>query len=165
MKMTRVWEIINKFKDRCRFHGWNASENEDWVETDEQYHNFLLTRDIHPSSFKKIVANRKCIIREGSSYQVVDASYTAWLFSEAPAEAIVKMVFENPDLSGRIALYDVSPIFEGKNLCLRLNSTDSNVFQEFERFLKSELKLKVKPFSIFIEATIQHEDCPVEELA
>lgn len=163
--MPMVWEILKKFKEACRFRGWQISENEDWVETDDHYHNFLLTKDVHPSSFQKIVKNGKCIVQEGLSYRVVDASYTAWLFSETPSESLVKTVFENPDFSGRIALYDMSPLLEGKNLCVKLNNTGSHVFQEFERFLKSEFKVKLKPFSPSTEAEIAQNNCAVEEVA
>jgi hypothetical protein len=165
MKMPRVWEILEKFKEACRFRGWRISKNEDWVETGEHYHNFLLTKDIHPSSFQKIVTNGKCIVREGLSYRVVDASYTAWLFSEMPSEYLVKTVSDNPDFSGRIALYDMSPLLEGKNLCVKLNNTNSEVFQEFERFLKNEFKVKLKSFPPSVKAEIAQDDYAVEEVA
>jgi hypothetical protein len=147
MKMPRVWEILKKFKDCCKFRGWKTSETEDWIEIDEKYHNFLWARDVHPSSFKSIVSNRRCVVREGLSYRVVEASYTAWLFSETPSETLVKTVFDNPNFSKRIALYDLSPLLEGKNLCVKLNHTDSPVFQEFENFLKTELKVELKALS------------------
>jgi len=147
MKMPRVWEILKKFKDLCKFRGWKTSESEDWVEIDDKYHNFLWARDVHPSSFKRIVSNRMCVVRERLSYHVVEASYTAWLFSEAPSETLVKAIFENPDFSKRIALYDLSPLLEGKKQCVRLNHTDSPVFQEFESFLKNELRVELKPLS------------------
>jgi len=165
MKMPRVWEIVKKFKDLCRFRGWRTSESEDWIEMDDNYHSFLWARDIHPSSFKRIVSNRRCVVREGLSYRVVEASYTAWLFSETPSETLVKLVFENPDFSGRIALYDLSPLLEGKNLCVKLNHTDSPVFQEFERFLKSELKVKLKPLSSLSNTNITDKNYTIEELA
>ena len=145
MKMPRVWEILKKFKDCCKFRGWKTSESEDWIEIDDEYHNFLWARDVHPSSFKSIVSNRRCIVREGLSYHVVEASYTAWLFSETPSETLVKTVFDDPNFSKKVALYDLSPLLEGKNLCVKLNHTDSPVFQEFENFLKTELKVKLKP--------------------
>jgi hypothetical protein len=145
MKMPRVWDILNRFKALCKGHGWKTSENEDWVEVDDKYHNFLWARDIHSSSFKNIVSNRKCAIREGLSYRVVEASYIAWLFSETPPETCLKTIFENPDFCRRVALYDLSPLLDGKNQCIKLNFTDSPVFQEFERFLKKELKAEVKP--------------------
>jgi len=143
--MPRIWEILKKFKDSCKFRGWKTSESEDWIEIGDKYHNFLYARDIHPSSFKRIASTRKCAIQEGLSYRIVEASYTAWLFSEPPSETLVKTIFENPDFSRSVAFYDLSPLFEGKNLCVKLNHTDSPVFQEFESFLKKELKVKLKP--------------------
>jgi hypothetical protein len=165
MKMPKVWEILKKFKDICRGRGWKTSESEDWVEIDDKYNNFLWARDIHLSSFKRIISNRKCVVREGLSYRVVEASYTAWLFSETPSEVLVKTVFENPDFSERIALYDLSPLFEGKNLCVKLNRTDSPVFQEFERFLRNDLKVRFKPLSSFSNTEIVEKNCAIEELA
>ncbi|MBS7615685.1 hypothetical protein KEJ45_00585 [Candidatus Bathyarchaeota archaeon] len=147
MRTSKVWEILRKFKELCRFHGWRTSENEDWIETGSEFHNFLLTRDVHPSSFKTIAANRKCIVREGLSYRVVEAAYTAWLFSEAPHENIVKMFLSNPEFLKRTALYDLSPIMEGRNTCLKLNCTSSPVFREFEKFLEKELGIKVEPYT------------------
>ncbi|MDH5747516.1 MAG: hypothetical protein OEZ21_11295, partial [Candidatus Bathyarchaeota archaeon] len=53
--------------------------------------------------------------------------------------------FENPDFSKRIALYNLSPVLEGKNLGFKLNYTGSPVFEEFEKFLRKELKVELKP--------------------
>jgi len=145
MKMPKIREILKGFKDLCKFHGWKTSEEDDWIETENGIHNFLWARSIHPSSFKSIAANRKCVVREGLSYRVVEASYTAWLLSEAPSETLVKAIFENPDFSGKMALYNLSPMLEGKNLGFKLNNTDSPVFQEFENFLEKELKVKLSP--------------------
>lgn len=145
--MARIPEIIERFKDSCKFHDWKTSEKDDWVEMKNRFHNFLWARSIHPSSFKCIVENRKCVVREGLSYRVVEASYTAWLFSETPSETLVKAVIDNPDFSKRIALYNLSPAIEGKHIGFKLNNTDSPVFHEFEKFLKKELKVKLKSIS------------------
>jgi hypothetical protein len=160
--MPRVWEILKRFMDCCKFRGWKTSESEDWVEVGEEYHNFLWAKDVHPSSFRRIVSNRKCVVREGLSYRVLDASYTAWLLSETPSETMVKTVSDNPDFSRRIALYDLSPLLEGKNLCVKLNCTDSPVFQEFESFLRKELNIKLKPLS---NSELNTENYTVAELA
>jgi hypothetical protein len=165
MKMPRVWDILNRFKGVCDVHGWRTSESEDWIKIDDEYHSFLLTRGIHLSSFRRIVSNRKCIVREGLSYHVVDASYTAWLFSEAPSEALVKTVFDNPNYSGRIALYDFSLMLKGEKVCVKLNNTDSPVFQEFEHFLKDELKVKLKPLSSLSSVGINSTNHTIEEPA
>jgi len=145
MKMPKICEIVERFKDLCRSHGWKSSEKDDWIEIKNEYHNFLWTRNINPSSFKRIAANRKCVVREGLSYRVVEASYTAWLLSEAPSKTLVEAIFENPDFSKRIALYNLSPVLEGKNLGFKLNHTSSPVFEEFEEFLEKELKVELKP--------------------
>ena len=143
-RVSKILEILKKFKEFCRFRGWRTAENEDWIETDNKYHSFLLARSVHPSSFKSVVTNRKCIVREGPSYRVVEASYMAWLFSETPPEGLVKFFREKPDFSKRIALYDLSPIMEGKKACFKLNYTDSPVFREFEKFLEEEFGVKVE---------------------
>jgi hypothetical protein len=148
MRVSKVWEILKKFKDFCKFRGWKTSESEDWIEMDEKYHNFLWARDIHPSSFTNITKKRKCVVREGLSYHVVEASYTAWLFPETPSETFIKAIFENPDFQKRIALYDLSPLLEGKDLCVKLNHTDSPVFDAFENFLRKELKVKLESFPL-----------------
>jgi hypothetical protein len=87
------------------------------------------------------------------------------LFSEAPSDILVKTVFENPDFSERVALYDLSPLLEGKNLCVRLNHTDSPVFQEFERFLQNELKVKLKPLPSLSNTELPEKNYTIEELA
>ncbi|MEM3731655.1 MAG: hypothetical protein QW667_06985 [Candidatus Bathyarchaeia archaeon] len=147
MKMPKLWEILDKFKSFCKFRGWKTSEKEDWVEVSDKYHSFLCVRGVHPESFKTIASNSKCVVREGLSYKIVDASYMAWLLSEPVSESLIKTFFENADFTKRIALYDLSPLLEGDRKCFKLNFTDSPVFQEFENFLKSEFKVKLKPIS------------------
>ena len=114
---------------------------------------------------EKIAANRKCVVREGFGYRVVDASYTAWLFSKTPSETLVKTIFENPDISCSTALYDLSPLLEGKNTCVKLNHTESPVFQEFENFLRDELKIDLKPLPPLSSPEINSESFHIAELA
>ncbi len=147
MKVATVWEVLTRFKDTCRFRGWKTSENDDWIQVNDTYHSFLWTKDVHHSSFRRIALNGKCVIREGLSYRIVKPSYTAWLFSKAPSGALLRTVLESPDFSEKIALYDLSPFLEGKDLCVKLNRTDSPVFQEFERFLRNELNVKLRTIS------------------
>ena len=155
METPRVWEILDKFKDFCSTRGWRTCRSEDWIRTDGEYHNFLWTRDVHPSSFARIASDRKCITHEGLSYRVVEASYEAWLFIETPADGIIKKVSDNPNYSGKIALYDLSPVLKGEKVCTKLNNTDSPVFREFEHFLKDELKIRLRPLSLLSEEKIR----------
>jgi len=160
--MPKIWEIMNNFKNLCKAHGWKTCESEDWIEVDEKYHNFLCAKSIHPACFKSIVKAGKCIIREGLSYRVVEASYIAWLFSETPTENVLGAIFENPELLKKVALYDLSPLLEGKNTCSKLNNTDSHVFDRFEKFLRKEMKVKFEPFLIQTEVS---EDCTIANVA
>ncbi|MEM3703227.1 MAG: hypothetical protein QXX79_02235 [Candidatus Bathyarchaeia archaeon] len=162
MRTSKVWEILKKFKEVCGFHGWRTSESEDWIEANNKYHNFLLTRNVHPSSFRSIAASRKCVVREGLSYRVVEASYTAWLFSEPLQENLVSLLLENPEFTGRVALYDLSPIIEGKNSCIKLNYTNSQVFQEFENFLEKELGVKIEQYA---DLKSSLENCTLTKLS
>jgi hypothetical protein len=165
MGMYRIWTILSRFKEFCRNHGWKTCESDDWVEIDERYHNFLSAGNIHPSSFKRIVTSRKCIVREGLTYNVVEASYTAWLFSKRPSKDLVGAVLENPDFAAKTAVYDLSPLLKGKKTCLKLNDTDSPVFQEFENFLQTELKVNFKPISPLPNRETNADNCTISELA
>ena len=165
MRMSKIWEILRAFKTSCKCRGWRTSENEDWIKTDEGYHSFLWTRDVPISSFKRIITSKKCIVREDLSYRVVEASYTAWLFSEKPSEDVARMISENPSFSTRIALYDLSQMLEGKKRCVQLNGTDSSVFKEFESFLRNELKAKIKPVPIASSSEINPDEYTVKEVA
>lgn len=162
---SRIWEILRGFKELCRSRGWKTSESEDWVEVNNEFHSFLWVRDIHPSSFKKVMSNRKCVVREGLSYRVVEASYTAWLFSQAPSEALLKTAFGNSDIFHKTALYDLSSLLAGEKSCVKLNQTDSPVFQEFESFLINELGVKLKPIPPASNAGDFSEDLHVAEVA
>jgi len=165
VRMSGVWEIVTKFKELCKSHGWKTSESEDWVEVKNSYHNLVCIQDIHPSSFKRIAKNSKCVIREGLGYRVVESSYTAWLFSKSPSETLLRTIFEDPDFSCRIALYDLSSLLDGKNICASLNRTDSSVFKEFERFLENEFKVKLQPLSSTDASGMFSDTYTVTELA
>ncbi|KPV64320.1 MAG: hypothetical protein AOA66_0280 [Candidatus Bathyarchaeota archaeon BA2] len=143
--IPKIWELLEGFKDQCQLRGWKTSEHEDWVKIGDEYHNFLWTQTVHPSTFKKIAVNHKCAIRKGVSYRVVDISYTAWLFTQGPSEELLETVKENPELSRRTAIYDLSWMYTGKPFCSKLNETKSMAFQEFEKFLEEKWKVKVKP--------------------
>ncbi|MEA2090150.1 MAG: hypothetical protein U9O89_05270 [Thermoproteota archaeon] len=145
MKMPKVWNILNRFKDECQSRGWMASQKEDWVKTGEEYHNFLWARNVHPSTFEKVTSNQKCAVQEDKSYRVVDVAYTAWLFPENSPEDLIQTLKKNPKLSKRTAIYDLSWAYQDKPVCLKLNETSSSVFEEFERFLEKTWGVKVKP--------------------
>ena len=135
MGVPRLWDLIQGFKHECESQGWKTSENEDLVESEKKYHNFLWTRTIHPSTFEKIAHASKCAMREGVSYHVVDVAYTAWLLSEPPPEELWKTLMADPTLVEKIAIYDLSNLNSSEPTCPKLNLTQSKVFTEFENFL------------------------------
>jgi len=144
MSFPKVWDIISLFKERCRFLGWETSKIDDWVMCGGKYHSFVWIRDVHPSTFVRLASKKRCIVQEGVFYRVVDAAYTAWVFPQDPPKGIIGTVVEDPQLSRRIALYDLSWVYRGKPLCLKVNKTDSVVFREFEKFLKKEVGIQIK---------------------
>jgi hypothetical protein len=143
--VPRIWDILKSFKDSCHQKGWTTSDYEDIVKIDDEYHGFIGTRSIHPSTFKKIMSNKKRALPEGKSYHVVDVAYTAWVFQQQPSEQLVKTLATNSELSRKTALYDLSGVCEGAPLLRKLNKTGSCVFDEFEKFLKENYGVETKP--------------------
>ncbi|PVX23283.1 MAG: hypothetical protein CW691_11015, partial [Candidatus Bathyarchaeum sp.] len=141
-----VWSLIDSFKEQCLLNNWETCETEDWIKTEDgKYHSFLWTQTIHPSTFERIVTTRRCGIRLDNSYKVVDISYTGWLFQDRPPEFVVSWIKEKPELTQKTAIFDLSDIYAGNNICRRVNETESSVFKEFENFLKKEWDIKFKP--------------------
>jgi hypothetical protein len=141
-----IWSLIDRFKEQCRLNGWETRETEDWVKTDDKkYHSFLWTPTIHPSTFERIVTNRRSGIRHHDYYEVVDVAYTCWLFQERPPEYLVSWIKEKPELAEKTALFDLSCVYTGDNICRKFNETESTVFTEFEKFLEEKWNLELKP--------------------
>ena len=150
-----LWDIIRCFKRECESKGWNTSAHEDWIFSDRLYHNFLWTRTIHPSTFKKIAKTSKCAIRKGVDYQVVDVTYTAWLFSEPPPDEIWGTTMIDQNLAERTAIYDLSNLHASESTCVKLNSTESGVFREFEDFLRRKFGTRFKAPNHLVTAQAQ----------
>jgi hypothetical protein len=144
LSIPRIWELLKNFKDRCKRKGWKTSEEEDWVRVDHEYHDFVWAKVVQPSTFRKVVQNPKCTLRDGFSYRVVNASYVAWLFQQPPSDNIVQTLIDDSGLSARTAVYDFSQIYQGIPVCLKLNATKSQVFREFERFLSENWGITVR---------------------
>lgn len=155
LSIPKIWNIIDSFKEQCRLCSWETSETEDWVKTEDgKYHNFLWMRTIHPSTFEKITSNCKCGVCRYVSYEVVDIAYMAWLFQERPPEFILSKVKENPEMSEKMALFDLSCAYLGEKTCKKFNKTDSRVFKEFEKFLEDELNLELKSVDEMLTLTM-----------
>lgn len=144
LSLPRVWELLKSFKEFCKRKGWKTNEDSDWVRLDHEYHDFVWARNVPPSTFVKLSKNPKCTVRDGCNYHVVNASYVAWLFQQPPSESLLQWMAEIPELCERTALYDLSQVYQGNPVCLRLNTTRSLVFKEFESFLAENWGVTVK---------------------
>lgn len=144
MTAPKVWDLISYFKDECQAQGWKISKQEDWILLDNQYHNFLWARSVHPATLKKIAKASKCAVRDGISYRVIEVAYTAWLFTEPTQEDIMRTVMNDENLARNTAVYDLSCLHESKPICMRLNQTHSRVFEAFEEFMQKRWGVKFK---------------------
>lgn len=142
--IPRIWELLKSFKDWCQRKGWKSSDEEDWVRLGHEYHDFVWAKNVQSSTFRKVSKNPKCTVRDGFSYRVLNASYIAWLFQQSPSNDIVQTLADDPEMSARTALYDLSQVYQGNPVCLKLNATKSQVFKEFERFLSENWGVTVK---------------------
>ncbi|UCE96356.1 MAG: hypothetical protein JSV51_01735 [Candidatus Bathyarchaeota archaeon] len=144
-KIPKVWDLLERFKETCRNRGWKTTDFEDVIKIDDEYNNFIGTRTTHPSTFKRIVASKRLAIPEGTSYQAITVSYTAWVFQQPPSKQVVEVLVKDSELTKKAALYDLSRVYQGKPICLKLNETGSQAFTEFERFLKDTYGVETKP--------------------
>ena len=141
----KMWNLLDTFKDTYCLNNWKTCKNEDWIKTkDGKYHNFLWARSFHPSTFEKIVTNKKCAIQTIDSYKVVNVSYIAWLFQDEFPKFLTSWIKIYPEIASYTALYDFAPICLGKEFYRKYNKTRSVVYQKFEEFLKTKWNLESK---------------------
>ena len=145
--VRKIWEIVARFMRRCQSKGWLVIEREDMIKSNDKFHNILWTRNIHPSTFKSIAAKETSAIREGISYRPINVSYNAWICATPLSEPLKQTIAKNPELLNRNAVYNLSEI-STKGVAEKMNKTGSEVFQEFEMFLKDELRFELKPAKI-----------------
>lgn len=148
--VRKIWEIVARFEHRCQSKGWAVIKREDIIKRNEEFHNFLWIREILPSTFKSVGQDEKYTIKEGTSYHAVDVSYNAWICATQLSESLQQTIARNPELLNRNAVYDLSKIFK-KGVAEKLNKTNSEVFQEFERFLKDEFQTELRPIQTQVQ--------------
>jgi hypothetical protein len=146
LQFPPIWNLIETFKERCLSCGWETYETEDLIKTEDgEYHSFLWTQTIHPSTFERIATSHKCGIRRGNTYDVVNITHIAWLFQERSPDFLISWINENPELRKKTALFDLSRVYNGENVCRKFNQTESMVFKKFEQFLEEEWDIEFKP--------------------
>lgn len=143
--LFNFWDLIERFKETCRYRGWGVYGDEDLVYDGNNYHHLVLVRRTYFETFKRVITNTHQPIKDGSSYRSVNVSYVAWISERAIPRSVVEFLASKPVFLKRVALYDLSPIQSNEYMCLVMNKTDSIVFKEFEKFL-SENGLRLVHF-------------------
>ena len=145
--LRKIWEIVKRFKRRCQSKGWRVIEREDIIKKNGEFHNILWIRKIHPSTFKSVASKEISTIQEGTSYRPIDVAYNAWICTTPLSNSLKQTIARNPELLKRNAIYNLGKIC-AKGAKEKLNKTDSEVFQEFESFLKDEFQSELNPIQI-----------------
>ncbi|MEM2875963.1 MAG: hypothetical protein QXL67_03295 [Candidatus Bathyarchaeia archaeon] len=143
MSVEELWIILERFKDSCKAKGWDVEKSIDLIKRGDEYHNFLFTKEIRPSTFRRIGVYAKSVVKERELYRVVELTYNAWVCSKPVPESVWSILEEKPEMLSRNAIYDFSELATS-GVCRKLNETSSVVFREFENFLSEELKCKLE---------------------
>lgn len=134
----RIWDLLRRFKERCQSKGWKAGDEGNWVKLGENYYVFTWFKEIAPSAFASIVGDGRSSIFEDDFWSVKNAKCAIFISLSGFSKKIIEMVNKTPELSKRVALYDLSH-FE------KLVNTRSQVLVEFERVIKKEYGAELKP--------------------
>jgi len=132
---SSFWSLIEKFKNACKNKNWRIYGDEDIVYDGSEYHRLVIVHQTRFETFKRVIANPHQSIKRGDQHEVVNVSYIAWISQEQIPKIAADFLANRPALLSRVALYDLSPLNNGENVCLKMNRTDSTVFREFESFL------------------------------
>ena len=112
--VRKILEIVVRFMRRCRSKGWRVIERDDIIKKNDEFHNILWTRKIHPSTFKSVGAKETCAIQEDTSYHTIDVSYNAWICAAPLSEPLKHTIAKNPEILKRNALYDLVKFLQRK---------------------------------------------------
>jgi len=142
--LLKIWNLLEEFKEYCKRRDWNIHGKVDVIEVGNEFHRFIWTSHLYPNTFRRVVTHPSYYIQEGVYGRMIRISYVAWLLLKDPSISLMKMISEMPSITKRVAIYNVSSALTGRRECQRLNETNSVVFAEFERFLKTKYKMKFK---------------------
>jgi hypothetical protein len=132
-----IWDLLYTFREHHQSKAWKYYNNGTVVETNDEYHRFIWTRQLHIHTFRNLIHNPSCTICIHKTYMYTHPTYTAWILTEPPrADVWLYLIQDAPELLPHVAIYDLSQIYsEGSTSCLTINKTQSAVFNAFEQFL------------------------------
>ena len=109
MFFPSIWELIERFKAQCDGKGWKICGNEDLIKVGNEYHYFVWSLRTHPSTFRRVInLDRRIPIREDKPIKLVSLSYMVWISPSPISEEALEIFSETPDLSRKVAVYDMS---------------------------------------------------------
>ena len=129
--------LVERFTTRCRERGWITGEFSDFIKHGGKYYCFVWIKSSHKERIPEILTDNRSSIFEEGDYGVKRLNYKALIFQDPPPPSLVSTVARNSELSERVAIYDLSPLYRGEDVCRCLNRTRTPVYQEFEDFLRN----------------------------
>jgi hypothetical protein len=143
----KIWEVVDKFEDWAyQKKDWKVIKGYDLIKEKNEYYKFIWTSNFHTDTFKKILSIQSCSLGNHRSYKSVKPSFLVWILNETPKPVVWGLIKEAPCLSKRVAIYAINTSFGEIPHCLKLNETHTNVLDDFENFLKTELGIRVKVY-------------------
>ena len=143
----KIWEVVNKFEDwACQRKDYKVIRSCDLIQEKGEYYKFMWTPNFRTETFKKILSKQSCSLGNHLSYKTVKPSYMVWILNETPKALVWELIKKTPCLSKRVAIYAIHTLFGEMPTCLKLNETHTNVLDDFENFLKTELGVRVKVY-------------------
>jgi len=128
--------LVEGFFQHCREMGWITGEFLDFVKHEDKYYCFVWVKSSYQGRIPEILMDDRSSILEEGGYGVRRLHFKALIFQEPPPSSVVSAVAGNSELSDRVAIYDLSPLYKGEEVCKCLNETGTLVYQEFEDFLR-----------------------------
>jgi len=116
--------------------GWITGEFLDFVKHEDKYYCFVWVKSSFQERIPEILMDDRSSILEEGNYGVRRLHYKALIFQDPPPSSLVNTVARNRQLAERVAIYDLSPLYRGEEVCRRLNETGTSVYNEFEGFLR-----------------------------
>lgn len=128
--------LVELFFEHCREMGWITGEFLDFVKHDDKYYCFVWVKSSYQERIPEILMDNRSSILEEGGYGIRRLNYRALIFQDPPPPSLVSTVAGNSRLSERVAVYDLSPLYRGDEVCRCLNGTGTLVYHEFEDFLR-----------------------------
>jgi len=137
--------LVERFSEYCRELGWITGEYSDFVKREGEYYYFVWVKSSHQRRIPEILTDDRSSLLEEGRYGVRTLNYKALIFQETPPPSLVEAVARDNQLSKKIAVYDLSLLYRGEEVCRRLNETGTSVYREFEAFLRKRLGVTMVP--------------------